>query len=413
LWDYDLATAPKLLTVRHNDKMIDIVAQATKFGLLYVFDRVTGQPLWPIEERPVPKSDVPGEESWPTQPFPTKPPPYARLKFTVDEINPYVDEAERERLRDILLHARNEGVFTPPATRDTIEVPGELGGSNWGGTAADPTTGVLYVRSIDGPAIHRLRDSERSQVRIVPGMTAEQLGFAYYMQHCVACHGPDRTGITSPRQLGAERFRKIVRGGQGQMPGISASTLPPQNLDAIEAYLVNPATGAPPARTGPAPPPPPQGQSRYYGQFGNLMHTSNGLPVIGPPWSELVAYDLNQGSIKWRVPLGTVSSLAARGITNTGSYRPTRNGPVVTAGGLIFLATASDRMVRAYDKDTGTVLWERELEANPDGIPAVYEVRGRQYVAFFAGSGRSYSETAWKPAKPEAQGYYVFALPKK
>ncbi len=145
LWDYDLTTAPKLLTVRHNGKPVDIVAQATKFGLLYVFNRVTGEPLWPIEERPVPKSDVPGEESWPTQPFPTNPPPFARLKFGVEDINPHLDDAEKARIRGILEKARNEGLFTPQTlTRDQISIPGELGGSNWAGTAADPTTGMLY-----------------------------------------------------------------------------------------------------------------------------------------------------------------------------------------------------------------------------------------------------------------------------
>ena len=199
------------------------------------------------------------------------------------------------------------------------------------------------------------------------------------------------------------------------MPPFPESTLAPSNLDALLAYLANPAAGtAPtPARRGPPPPPPPDGQTRYYGQFGNLMHANNGLPVIGPPWSEIVAYDLNEGSISWRVPLGSVPALAAKGIKNTGSYRPTRNGPVVTAGGLIFIGTASDRMVRAYDKKTGESLWESEIEANPDGIPAVYEVQGRQYVAFFAGSFRSYrGDIAWKSGKPEAQGYYVYALPK-
>jgi quinoprotein glucose dehydrogenase len=133
--------------------------------------------------------------------------------------------------------------------------------------------------------------------------------------------------------------------------------------------------------------------------------------VIGPPWSELVAYDLNEGTIKWRTTLGVVSALAEKGIRNTGSYRPTRNGPVVTAGGLIFIGTASDRSLHAYDKDTGKLLWETEIEANPDGIPAVYEVGGRQYVAFYAGAQRSYRGIPWKAAKPDAQGYYVYALP--
>ena len=195
------------------------------------------------------------------------------------------------------------------------------------------------------------------------------------------------------------------------MPAFSADSVSDQNLDGLVAYFANPKAGA--RLRGSTQPVPPAGrQPTYFGQFGALMHASNGLPVISPPWSELVAYDLNEGAIKWRVPLGTISSLAAKGITNTGSYRPTRNGPVVTAGGLIFMATASDCMVRAYDKDSGKVLWEHEVGANPDGIPAVYEVGGRQYVAFFAGVGRSYNGIAWKAGKPEGQGYYVFALPK-
>jgi quinoprotein glucose dehydrogenase len=410
LWDYDPTTAPKLLTVKHNGKPVDIVAQATKFGFLYVFNRVTGEPLWPIEERPVPKSDVPGEQAWPTQPFPTKPPPYARQKFSVEEINPYVDDEERARIRELVLSSRNEGLFTPQSrTKDVIETPGQLGGNNWGGTAADPQTGMMYVRTIDGPSSAKL--SERNPARNAAGGTPEQQGYALYTQNCFRCHGPDRTGTNPPKSIGAERFRNTVRDGQGSMPAFGADVLTAANVEAIGAYLDNPGAGAP--RGGAAPAPSSDGEGRYFGQFGNLMHASNGLPVIGPPWSELVAYDLNEGTIKWRVPLGTVSSLAEKGITNTGSYRPTRNGPVVTAGGLIFMATASDRMVHAYDKETGKLLWEREVDANPDGIPAVYEVAGRQYVAFFAGVGRNYKGIAWKAGKPEGQGYYVFALPKK
>ena len=159
LWDYDPTAAPKLLTVRHNGKMVDIVALPTKFGLLYVFNRVTGEPLWPIEERPVPQSDVPGEQSWPTQPFPTVPPPFARLKFGPDDINPYLDEDERVKLTEIMLASRNEGLFTPQTlNRNQISSPGELGGANWGGSAGDPTTGMLYVRSADQPGFHTLRE---------------------------------------------------------------------------------------------------------------------------------------------------------------------------------------------------------------------------------------------------------------
>jgi quinoprotein glucose dehydrogenase len=335
LWDYDLTTAPKLLTVRHNGSTVNIVAQATKFGLLYVFDRVTGRPLWPIEERPVPKSDVPGEESFPTQPFPTRPPPYARLKFSADDINPYVDDAEKEQLRSVLMNARNEGVFTPQTlTRDQISIPGELGGSNWAGTAADPTTGMLYVRTADQPAIHKLRE-------------------------------------------------------------FTADATPPP---------------------GPPRPPIPEitGVTRYTARLGSMWRTTTGLPAISPPWAELVAYDLNEGTITWRAPLGSVRALADKGIKDTGNaQRVHRNGPVVTAGGLIFIGTNADGTVRAFDKDTGKVLWERRLDANPEGMAAVFEVAGREYVVFCTSTYESVpeGEIAIVQGKPEAQGYYVFALP--
>jgi quinoprotein glucose dehydrogenase len=421
IWDYDLTTAPKLLTVRRNGKPIDIVAQATKFGLLYVFERVTGEPLWPIEERPVPKSDVPGEESWPTQPFPTHPPPFARLKFAPEDINPYVDDAEKARLRDILQKARNEGLFTPQTLdRDQISIPGELGGSNWAGSAADPTTGMLYVRTADQPAIHRLRAPG------VGGGSPPQRGRAVYQQYCDVCHGDaDAKGIRSPdgsslinvTALGPDHVRKTVRSGTGAMPPFPEGTLSAEQLDVLALYLGDPAA-AEGSTAGPRRPPLPHldGITRYTGPLGSMFRTANGLPAISPPWAEIVAYDLNQGSIAWRAPLGSVRVLAAKGIKNTGNaQRVHRNGPVVTAGGLIFIGTNGDGIFRAFDKDTGKLLFERELEANPEGMTAVYQVGGRQYVAFCASS---YTDVAADniaifKGRPQAQGYYVFALPQK
>jgi quinoprotein glucose dehydrogenase len=411
LWDYDLVTGPKLLTVRHNGKMVDVVAQPGKTGFLYVFNRVTGEPLWPIEERPVPKSDVPGEQSWPTQPYPTKPPPFGVQKFTIDQINPYLDEPEKAKIRDVMAKARNEGIFTPPVVdRTQISVPGAHGSGNWGAAAGDPATGMIYVRAWNGPDTRVL--SERGPASAQAGPP----GSALYSRMCFECHGPDRANLPAPADVKADFIRETVRNGKGQMPQIAESALSAEDLNTIIAYLANPAgpgrgPNQPARPVRPPRPPPPPGQTRYWGPYGNPWTASNGMPAIGPPWTELVAYDLNEGTVKWRTTLGTIPGLAAQGIKNTGSVRP-RNGPIVTAGGLVFVASNGDRYIHAFDKDTGKILWETEIEANPDGIPAVYEVGGRQYVAFFAAGGGNGREMVSKASKDEAQGYYVFALPK-
>jgi quinoprotein glucose dehydrogenase len=313
IWDYDDATAPKLLTVMHDGKKVDAVAQVSKQGFLWVFNRVTGEPLWPIEERPVPKSDMAGEETWPTQPFPTKPPPFSRQKFTADDLNPYItDPAERARYRDQILSARNEGLFTPAGQRGTVEMPGNNGGANWGGAAVDPDHGRLYVVSKDLPAILKLERDNRA----------------------------------------------------------------------------------------------PEGVERYTSGFG-LIAASNGLSLIGPPWSSLTAYDLNDGTIRWKIPLGEVPELAAKGIKDTGSHYP-KVGPVVTAGGVIFTGTR-DKKVRALDADTGKVLWEKEVDAALEGIPAVYQMDGREYIVFCAAAqvGLTPSTQVRIPG-----AYVAFALPK-
>ncbi len=422
LWDYDPTAAPKLLTVRHNGKQVDVVAQATKFGFLYVFNRVTGEPLWPIEERPVPQSDMPQEKSWPTQPFPTSPPPFARQKFTVEDVNPYLAPDEKARVVEILKEARNEGMFTPPAYgRNQIEAPGENGGANQGSTAADPATGMMYVKTYDAPTIHRMVE-QPSKTRPLGEGTHAQQGYALYQRNCMVCHGPNRERITFPKQIGMDKFQSTLRNGNGEMPAFSEDSLSPESVQMLAAYLSDPAAGEAPlpvsgaAAQGqfasPAPFPPPPGQTRYYGPFGNVFRSGSGMTAYSPPWSSIVAYDLNDGSIKWRRPIGTTPGLAAKGITDTGSVNFPRNGPVATGGGLLFMATGPDRVIRALDKATGETLWEKKIDGNPDGIPAVYEVGGREYVAFFA-SGGGKTSMFEDAGEPEAQGYYVFALPSK
>ena len=329
IWDYDNATAPKLLTVRHNGKPVDIVAQAGKTGFLYVFDRVSGKPLWPIEERPVPQSDMPGEETWPTQPFPTFPQPFARQSFTEKDLSPYIeDPGERAQFLNEIRNARNEGMFTPPTTRGTIQMPGNNGGSNFSGAAIDPQRGLMFVVSKDFPALLKL---------VAPQKPAS---------------GP--SDGEDPRTI------------------------------------------------------------QYRSSFG-FMITSTGLSAIAPPWTTMTAYDLNAGSIKWRIPLGDIPELAAKGIRDAGSHYP-KIGPVVTAGGLIFTG-ARDRIIRVLDAETGKELWRTEVTAGIEGIPAIYEVNGRQYVVYCA-AARSTTKThasPWGPAAgdPIPGAYVALSLPAK
>lgn len=404
IWDYDDATAPKLLTVKHEGKNIDAVAQVSKQGFVWVFDRITGKPLWPIEERPVPKSDMPGETTWPTQPFPTKPPPFARQRFTVDDLSPYLSKEDRAKFRDDILSARNEGLFTPPGRRATIQMPGNNGGANWGGAAVEPDKGLLYVVSKDLPCLLKLEPEREVQARATD--SPEQRGLVLFQAHCQRCHQADRRGnpqaaIPALADVGVRltpaQIRKVIASGQGPMPGFPKLTA--AEMDSLMAFLFNPAraSGNVPAVTADG--------ERYLSGFG-FMIASNGLSPIKPPWSSLTAYDLNEGTIKWQIPLGDVPELAAQGIKNTGSHYP-KVGPVVTAGGLIFTGTR-DKTIRALEAATGKVLWEAEVDAALEGIPAIYEVGGRQFIVFCAAGQVGLTAATQKPI-PAA--YVAFALP--
>jgi quinoprotein glucose dehydrogenase len=416
IWDYDNATPPQLLTVRHDGKMVDVVAQVGKEGFVWVFDRETGKPLWPIEERPVPHSDMPGEETWPTQPFPSKPPPFARQAFTAKDLNPYMPAEERAHLLEEMQAARNQGMFTPPTTQNTVEMPGNNGGANFGAAASIPSQGLLYVVSKDLPAMLKLVLDEPRQTSTTG--SPEERGRAAYIANCSLCHGTDLKGqppaIPSLVDIGAqhkqEEVRAIVKQGKGPMP--SFARLPDATLDSLLAYLFHP-TGAPAsaetenhaAMTSPV-------DARYRSGFG-FMFTEDGLPAIKPPWTTLTAYDLNSGTLQWQIPLGEVPELAAKGIKNTGSHFA-KSSPAVTAGGLIFTGTR-DRKVRAFDSHTGKLIWEFTLDAAVEGMPAVYEVNGREYVVFCA-AAQATTHTHDAPGHPAFHApipgaYVAFALP--
>jgi quinoprotein glucose dehydrogenase len=329
LWDYDLPQAPKLLTITQNGRNIDVVAQATKHGFLFVFERETGRPIWPIEERPVPKSDVPGEFASPTQPFPTKPAPFARQTITEKDINPYLPPAERQAIIERFRTLRNDGLFTPPSFEGSISMPGHNGGANFATSAVDPTRGEMYVVSKALPTVNR---------------------------------------ITLPGQ---------GRGGGALGGGPAGPTITPEEkarLIAEAQKLVDAAKA--------------KGETvRFASPYEFYNVNSYSMSNIGPPWSEMTAYDLNTGEVKWRIPTGTVNAPPELNIPpNTGSHFP-RSGPLVTAGGLVFFATGSDRRFRAYDRETGKEVWSRELPATSEGMPATYEVNGRQYIAVPVAAG--------------------------
>ncbi len=422
IWDYDNGTAPMLLTVRHNGKMVDAVAQAGKEGFVWVFNRETGEPLWPIEERPVPKSDMPGEVTSPTQPFPSKPPPFARQAFTVKDLSPFMDPEEREQLLKQMEGARNQGLFTPPGVTDTVEMPGNNGGANFQGAAVDPEHGVLFVVSKDLPSMLKLELNATEAV--AAGSSAEEKGRAVYQSDCILCHGAGLAGqppavpslVDVRSRLTPDQIRALVTHGRGLMP--ASSKLDDANLDSLLAYLSHPERATASMVNNPVPKSetvstslPPE-KLHYRSSFG-FMFTSSGLPAIAPPWTTLTAYDLNQGTIEWQVPLGEVPELAEKGFKNTGSHFP-KTGPVVTAGGLIFTGTR-DREVRALDSATGKVLWEAEVGAAIEGMPAVYQIDGREYVVFCA-AAQATTYTHNLPGHLAVQtpipgAYIVFTLP--
>ncbi len=452
LWDYDNNAAPQLITVRHNGKSIDAVAQSTKQGFLFVFDRVTGKPLWPIEERPVPKSRMPGEQAWPTQPYPTLPPPYARQSMTADDVNPFILGAdERAAWKERIAKMRNEGLFTPPGFEETISLPGARGGSNWGTNASNPARGMVYLTTQDWPTIYKLSlEDPLAARRAAPG-AAMDLGRTTYEKRCQSCHGPDGMGsagvapaLAGSKRLELDAFRQVVASGRGDMPAFT--DLEPPAIVAVHAFLSG-AAGTPPppisqqptpgpvVASGGAPggleipeveprpsplggPPYPAGvdapPNRYYTDWGLYP---NQPFIIGPPWSAIVAYDLNTGTIKWRVPLGEDARAAAEGAKNAGVFMAERHGIIVTSTGLLFVAT-TDGKVRAHDEETGKVLWTGNLPAGSEGVPAMYEVNGRQFLVVPASSrintGGGHRRPGEQVAEPTGTpGYVAFALPRR
>jgi quinoprotein glucose dehydrogenase len=393
IWDRDLPSPPNLVVVQRDGRAIDAVAQTTKSGHLFLFERETGTPLWPIEYRRYARSDLAGEVTADSQPLPTFPPPFTRQQFTEDMVTdrtPSAHAAVLERFKKL----RSGGQFVPGSREGTVVFPGLDGGAEWGGSAYDPSTSLLYVNSNDVPWTVSLVDADSA-----PIATGKDL----YEAQCASCHGVTLSGVPPAfpsllnitDRLTSGEIRAIMLDGAGRMPGFAHLT--PAQLGAIQRYVANHEQVAAlslPAGSSPV-------NQSYRARVDRFLDP-DGYPAVRPPWGMLSAIDLNTGRYVWRVPLGEYPELVALGMKGTGTEN--YGGPLVTAGGLLFIgATNHDKKMRAFDKATGELLWEATMAGAGNATPATYQVNGRQFVVIAASNGKGRS------AGPTQ--YVAFALP--
>ncbi len=404
-WDRDPSSAPVLLTVNHDGKKIDAVAQTTKNGYVFLFNRENGQPLFPVVETPVnTTTDLVGEKLWPTQPVPQKPAPFVRLSIFEKDINPYLSKEEYDTVKAQLQRVHTGKMFTPQSKAGTIIFPGFDGGAEWGGPAADPETNILYVNANEMAWILQMFDVDQKKNQ----ETMAQAGVRLYKQNCMSCHGADRKGggnypsiVDIGKKLDPRSFVEFINAGRRMMPGFKH--LSQQDKDAIAAYVLNiqnkqlqkyssTMTAIDSFRIIP-----------YQISGYNKFITKSKLPAISPPWGVISAINMNTGDYVWKTTFGEDSIFKAKGAKETGTEN--YGGPVVTKGGLLFIGATKDGMFRAYNKRTGKLLWQTKLPAAAFATPATYEVNGRQYVVIACGGG--------KLSTKSGDSYVAFALPEK
>lgn len=402
VWDYDLPCAPTLVDFPMDGKTVQALVQPSKMGELILLDRITGEPLMEVKEKAVPPSYVPGEVAHPNQKFDqgiTIVPQGLDSTYLTN-----ISEAAAEFAKAEFKKYRNEGFYTPPSLEGTITFPATRGGMLWGGLSYDPVNQIIYVNANEIPMILQLRSLSENQDKVAFSNLSP--GQRIYLSNCANCHGADRQGLGEayPALTGLkdrhnrESAKTIITGGNGVMPAFSGFDT--RDLEALLDYLLevesadsnheNTVTETP--------------LDRYVLQGFRIFTDEEGFPASRPPWGTLNAIDLKTLSIKWKVPLGEYPELKERGIAPTGTQN--FGGCVATAGGIVFIGGSADEMFRAFDGDTGEVLWEYRLPAGGYAVPSVYEVEGRQYVVIAAGGAN-------RLGTPAGDAYVAFALPEE
>lgn len=410
LWDRDLPANPNLVTVRHEGRKIDAIAQISKHGYIFLLDRTNGKPVFPIEEMPVSQNGLPGEAPWPTQPIPTLPEPFARLKFTMEDVTDLTPEKNREMVEKYK-QVKYGAIFTPPGKEGAWIFPGFDGGGEWGGAAVDLESQILYVNSSELPWSQTMIDVPVNNTK---DHSLQGKGRAVYNKHCMACHGPELKGnapsfsslLNLEQRFNENQVRQIINNGRNMMP--SFKQIPEGEKDALLAFLLK-ITGKEPGKeiAKDSKEPVAADKKNILDEIPFVMNGYNrfldkdGYPGIKPPWGTLNAVDLNSGKLLWKVPLGEYPELTKRGIPVTGTEN--YGGPLVTRGGIVFIAATKDEKIRAFDKKTGKVLWEAGLPAAGYATPATYTIDGKQYVVIACGGGKIGSKSG--------DTFVSFALP--